>query len=477
MFQKIKKLFKRTNELQQDKHCVVEILILNDHIQILINQNSICLIPNKQTYSPTIEFDKNEINIGKENGINIFTTEKQQIEYQQKQYILQSYELISLYFIQFKRLIDNQWIPYEWKITNNNQSIDKNILIKGLFLSDCSSIEINGEKQENMKLNDELFEQIDEIFYKQDDYLLFKKKIERMKSIISKERMKSLYHFLQLQPNDDYSSTKLNEIQSQLTCLQRSKLRLYQLDDNYCLYLSSMFFRTIDDFINLELSMKRMQGNLSKFFHNPIGITPQTRQFFPNLRTLYIYHHNDERFLSDPLIQKRIEWKVSELNLFIDQVTQIESLTKMNCQKLLFDSDKDNWELGSKQLMEQVNNKVNVVLLIETEDNESFGYCKFGKVGDINDKNKRSFQFSIDSNNRFPCPMKFELMNEQYDSTFVRNDGIMIHFGNIVIYHKDMKHCSYWNQCDDEFYYPDKKTILYHNHYFNPKSFKFIQLI
>ena len=52
----------------------------------------------QETKKATINFDKNEITIGSEEGINIFSIEeKQQIEYQGNQYELTKEELLAIY--------------------------------------------------------------------------------------------------------------------------------------------------------------------------------------------------------------------------------------------------------------------------------------------------------------------------------------------------------------------------------------------
>ena len=73
---------------------------------------------------------------------------------------------------------------------------------------------------------------------------------------------------------------------------ERTKYEICQLDNNYCLFLSSMYFERIEDFINLELTIPRMNGNMTKFHYNPISITKETREFFPYLQTLFIYSFN-----------------------------------------------------------------------------------------------------------------------------------------------------------------------------------------
>ena len=496
MFQKLLNKLKRTeirNPIEINIYSSLEIYIQQNEIEIKIQNQSISLdeknTQNKinkkdqQKYQFTIQFNKNEIEIGNTNGIDLNTTTEIQIEYQQQEYQLSKEELIALYFLQFKRIIEKKWILTETKITIDQLSqIDINSLIKGLYLSDCKNISINNEFQQSQDLSDEAFEQIDDIMNKQDDYLLFKKRIERMKTLISKRKMKSLYHLLQIDINTDYSSTKLHEITTQLTCQQRTQLGLYQLDNNYCLYLSSRYFSSITDFINLEMSIKRMNGNLSKFFYNPIEITETIRPFFPNLRTLYIYHNKDCRFEDDPNIHQRIEWKVSEYNLFIEYLTAIEQLTRLTCSQILFDTDIHDWSEKSTILTTNAIGKSKVVFLVETDDGELFGYYRHGKIPESKYldyvKDYRSFHFNIESNGRLQYPMKFDLMNKDSDCVSVENVcGKLASFGTILFCPKEIKDCSYWNQVDDDFYYHGIKSAMYKEKYFHPKRLLVIQMI
>ena len=41
--------------------------------------------------------------------------------------------------------------------------------------------------------------------------------------------------------------------------------------DNYCAFLTSRWFNSIEDFINLELCTRKFNGNMTKFFYNPMG--------------------------------------------------------------------------------------------------------------------------------------------------------------------------------------------------------------
>ena len=81
--------------------------------------------------------------------------------------------------------------------------------------------------------------------------------------------------------------------------------------DNYCLYIASMHFNSIEDYINLELAVKHVQGNMTKFFYNPIPITNKTLKFFPNIRTFHFYKPTDEFIENSKFIQYNIFYTMS----------------------------------------------------------------------------------------------------------------------------------------------------------------------
>ena len=76
---------------------------------------------------------------------------------------------------------------------------------------------------------------------------------------------------------------------------------------NYCIFLASMHFESIDDFINLEIAVKRFRGNLEKFFYNPISLNEKIRKYFPNLRTQWLYSEEDKIF-NDGQIKWYVYW-------------------------------------------------------------------------------------------------------------------------------------------------------------------------
>ena len=99
MFSFVKKLFVKDEKNSN----LLSIVITENEIEITINKKKI------RKEKSTIIFNKNEIEIGIDNGINIFTSNEQMIEYQKKTYQLRKEEIIGLYFYQFKRQIEKKY--------------------------------------------------------------------------------------------------------------------------------------------------------------------------------------------------------------------------------------------------------------------------------------------------------------------------------------------------------------------------------
>ncbi|EAL44167.1 leucine rich repeat protein bspa family [Entamoeba histolytica] len=61
----------------------------------------------------------------------------------------------------------------------------------------------------------------------------------------------------------------------------------------------SKYFKDINDFINLEIGIKRFRGNMERFHFNPIPLNQYSRRLFPNIETFHIYKEEDEVELGD----------------------------------------------------------------------------------------------------------------------------------------------------------------------------------
>ncbi|BFU21957.1 leucine rich repeat protein, BspA family [Entamoeba histolytica] len=80
----------------------------------------------------------------------------------------------------------------------------------------------------------------------------------------------------------------------------------------------SKYFEDINDFINLEIGIKRFQGNMERFHFNPIPLNQYSRKLFPNIETFHIYNKEDEVF-KDGRIIKYVIWYKVEYSRYLEE--------------------------------------------------------------------------------------------------------------------------------------------------------------
>ena len=74
----------------------------------------------------------------------------------------------------------------------------------------------------------------------------------------------------EIEKDQDFSKQSYNDIRYLLRPFEYLPLRIKRLFniatmDHYTMFIASRHFETIDDFINLELGVKRFYGNMTKF--------------------------------------------------------------------------------------------------------------------------------------------------------------------------------------------------------------------
>ncbi|EDR29445.1 hypothetical protein, conserved [Entamoeba dispar SAW760] len=80
----------------------------------------------------------------------------------------------------------------------------------------------------------------------------------------------------------------------------------------------SKYFNKINDFINLEIGIKRFQGNIERFHFNPIPLNKYSRKLFPNIETFHIYNKKDKVF-NDGKIFKKIIWYEVDYSTYLKE--------------------------------------------------------------------------------------------------------------------------------------------------------------
>ena len=117
----------------------------------------------------------------------------------------------------------------------------------------------------------------------------------------------------------------------------------------YHLMIVSKYFKTIDDYINLELSTIKAKGNMEKFHYNPISLDKWSRKFFTSLETLHVYNKRDYHFTNETFF-KRIYW---------------------------YGVDYEEWKNGLGQKKENIEHKI-ITLMRASRKREEFTSGSFG---------------------------------------------------------------------------------------------------
>ena len=77
--------------------------------------------------------------------------------------------------------------------------------------------------------------------------------------------------------------------------------------NNYCIFIASRYFESIEDHLNLIRVSKRMRCNMEKFHYNPISVDMTSLPLFPNIQTLHIYKEG-ETYLEGGRIERYVNW-------------------------------------------------------------------------------------------------------------------------------------------------------------------------
>ena len=443
---------------QQNNHCSLIIDINNENkikCSIIDNQNkeqSIQLKENQQEeYLPiTIAFEMNEIIVNEENNENTiyFFSEwinnpqemkEYKIKFQNDEYSMIAEVLFAMIVNKYKKIIEKKWIIDETicEILSKNGDLYNRITI-ALNSIGLKNIVINPIQHEYQSQGEKLHI----VLEKEKEYLKYKT------LLLQKGNQSNM-----IDNTQPLNEEKFNEIvQQHLKTKERNDI--CQLD-NYCIFLASKWLDTIDDHINLVKTCKRVRCNMEKFHFNPLSLTRKTREFFPNIQTLYKYVQDDLSFEDDERIHT-IKNAYFSLYLSDKQKHLLEEWTSLKCFEIIFNSDIDDWSQYTSEFNRKIKEKKELVFLIESEDGQKFGYfCNktivFERVDESLYGDNKTFVFNLESNGRLEKPMKFDMEDEREGSIVFWEDHsiYLIQLGDIFLSKKDDKDESF---CIDNYY-------------------------
>ena len=167
-----------------------------------------------------------------------------------------------------------------------------------------------------------------------------------------------------------------------------------------------------------------------------------------------------------------------------NEMKQIHIWTNLECREIVFDSQKDNWSIGSSSFNQKIKGKKQLLFLIENTNQEKFGYFLntnvFGNNNQWIQTDKKSFEFNLKSNGRLEIPLQFEIINtiEGGYKLMNKNDEILIQIGSICLYKANKSNKSHCNNMNYFDYYGIEKALSgnIYPQTFTPKQFFVIQM-
>ena len=275
-------------------------------IIIKLNKNN-----KQEEYNPSITFtdssfsicDENEINLLEELNHNPEEFKFYTIQFQHKQYSVLFEVLFAIIISEFKKSIEKEFIITKTIIEfeKENKIVKERIKIalqaiglKGIIIK-TRKTEYKYEDQGSL-LN-ELLERINE--YQHYQHMIEKAKEQSMDKIQKEE----LIHSKRIISNEE---SFYEEMINKFSTKERTQMNLCRLD-NYCLFIASRYFDSINDHINFIFVSKRLRNNMEKFHYNPVSITKKTKHYFPNIETQHLYTKEDKYIEGGRIIQY-VDW-------------------------------------------------------------------------------------------------------------------------------------------------------------------------
>ena len=160
-----------------------------------------------------------------------------------------------------------------------------------------------------------------------------------------------------------------------------------------------------------------------------------------------------------------------ECNLSVEEMNQLEQWTELTCEAVIFDSDIDDWSKGTSVFNSRIENRSQLMFVVEDEKNNKFGYYFNARVlphslqgNGWTGADEKTFVFSLKSNGRINGMKKFEIRDIRYGIFGCSNgDACLISLGrgtDIGLMKKHSKSSCWCNQECSNFNYEGINTGL-----------------
>ena len=188
-------------------------------------------------------------------------------------------------------------------------------------------------------------------------------------------------------------------------------------DDTFC----DANIETIDEIIEIRRLImeeknaphhEEIQKNKNDFEMNKAEFMKRKEKMEKKKEEIRKRKEEEERIAREERERKEAEERRRLVNEVIDsnEKNQLDQWTNKKCSEVLFDSDKDNWNVNTSVFDSKVMNKSNLAIIVEDTNNNKFGYYFNGTVNKYESyiKAEGSFLFTLKSNGRVNGMYKFE---------------------------------------------------------------------
>ena len=267
------------------------------------NKETIIQLPNNQQdeYIPSITFHTNTNQFIKQWLTRSEEYKIYEIIFQGKRYEIVAEVFFAIIILEFKRVIESDYIieiiliqlPTENKKAIQRVTIALQVLnLTGIIIDEDEEITYDYSEQGNQL--EDILERIEK------EIRLLQRSGQTNPSLQNKIKQ------IDFNKEEMYREEVMNlKLSKTFTTKQRSNMSKL---DNYCVFIASRYFNSLQDHINLLFVSKRFRCNMEKFHYNPISVDEETVKIFPNIQTLNIYNDNDKYF-KGVRIRKYCDWR------------------------------------------------------------------------------------------------------------------------------------------------------------------------
>ena len=229
-------------------------------------------------------------------------------------------------------------------------------------------------------------------------------------------------------------------------------------------------------------NFKELQDTIIKL--NEINKMEEEKENKNDKEEIEIIENNFNCYKTE-LNKYKINLTTKKYNLTKEEIRQIEKWTNKKLGEIIFDSEKDDWNINTSTFDTKLFGKSQFIIVIEDEKGNKFGGYSHEPINMTNErvKDEKLFLFSLKSNGRYSGMTKIE---SRYNTCgfgiwSIENKLLteMGHGPAIRIYKENYKSNSGCQQSDYIFNYKGVKNGLcggFYDKSFTPKRFLVIQM-